>query len=38
MNRSLKNVTIAILAVTVTTGFALGEPPGLKTLAIGAGA
>ena len=36
MNRTLKNVTIAALAVSLTTGLALGEAPAPKTLAIGA--
>jgi peroxiredoxin len=36
MNRNLKNVTIAALALSLMTGFALAEAPAPKTLAIGA--
>jgi peroxiredoxin len=38
MNRAMKKVTIAVLALTLTTGIALAEPPGLKTLTIGSSA
>jgi peroxiredoxin len=36
MNRTLKTLTIAALAVSLTTGFARAEAPAPKTLAIGA--
>ena len=36
MNRAMKKMTIAFLALTLTTGIALADPPGLKTLPIGA--
>jgi peroxiredoxin len=36
MNRALKNVSIALLAAIMPAAVALADPPGLKTLTIGA--
>lgn len=38
MNRGMRELTIAVLALITTTGAAIADPPGLKTLPIGAAA